>query len=99
MLLAQLATMITIGLWHGITVAFFIWGLWHGVGIFIHKQWQRYSRGWQQHLRQSPWRRKAWTAASWFLTFHYVTLSWVWFALPDVGQAAVTFKRLVGWGW
>ena len=99
LLLAQLATMITIGLWHGITLPFFIWGLWHGLGLFVHRQWSSYSRRWQQRLRQASWRRPAWTGISWFITFHYVTLSWVWFALPDLGQAAQVMQRLAGLGW
>jgi alginate O-acetyltransferase complex protein AlgI len=97
MLFAQLVTMITIGLWHGITLAFFVWGLWHGIGLFIHKQWSRYSRPWQQRLQ--PRGRKVWTGISWFITFQYVTLGWVWFALPDAGQAVRTFGRLAGLGW
>ena len=40
MLLAgQLATMLLIGLWHGMTWNFVIWGLWHGIGLFVHNRW------------------------------------------------------------
>ncbi|NJL94029.1 MAG: hypothetical protein HC915_10005 [Anaerolineae bacterium] len=34
---SHLATMLVIGLWHGVTVNFMIWGAWHGVALFIHK--------------------------------------------------------------
>jgi D-alanyl-lipoteichoic acid acyltransferase DltB (MBOAT superfamily) len=30
------------------------------------------------------------------LTFHFVLLGWVWFALPETGQAVAVFQRLFG---
>jgi alginate O-acetyltransferase complex protein AlgI len=38
-LITQVATMILIGLWHGITLNFVLWGLWHGLGMFIQNRW------------------------------------------------------------
>ena len=32
------------------------------------------------------------------LTFHYVALGWVWFALPSLGLSLATFARLFGAG-
>ena len=29
--------MVMIGLWHGITLNFVIWGVWHGIGLWVHK--------------------------------------------------------------
>src|SRR5512141_1685286 len=43
-LVTQLNTMILIGLWHGITPGFAIWGAWHGVGLFIHNRWADFMR-------------------------------------------------------
>jgi alginate O-acetyltransferase complex protein AlgI len=97
-LLAQLATMVTIGLWHGVTVNFVIWGLWHGVALFIHKQWSDRTRKWYRSLNDRIWRKRAWTALAWFATFQYVVIGWVWFAVPDTGQAARTLARLFGLG-
>jgi D-alanyl-lipoteichoic acid acyltransferase DltB (MBOAT superfamily) len=91
-----MATMIAIGLWHGITWTFFIWGAWHGLGLFIHKQWSDRTRTWHRRLRDHPWRRRAWTLLSWALTFQFVTLGWVWFLLPDLDLALTTFRRLFG---
>jgi alginate O-acetyltransferase complex protein AlgI len=31
--LTQIATMLLIGFWHGVTWNFALWGLWHGVGL------------------------------------------------------------------
>ena len=98
-LLAQLSTMIVIGLWHGITVNFFIWGLWHGAGLFVHKQWSDRTRKWYRALGDKPRQKLAWNVFAWFLTFNYVVLGWVWFVLPEPAQALTTFSRLFGLGW
>ena len=97
-LLSQLATMVVIGLWHGVTLNFFIWGVWHGLGLFAHKQWSDRTRGWYRRLAERPYLKRAWTVLAWFLTFHYVVLGWVWFLLPDTGQAVAVFGRLFGFG-
>jgi alginate O-acetyltransferase complex protein AlgI len=98
-LLAQLATMMTIGLWHGVTVNFVIWGAWHGIALFLHKQWGDRTRKWYRSLNDHPWRKRVWAGLTWFMTFQYVVLGWVWFAVPDTGQAARTLMRLFGLGW
>lgn len=95
-LLCQMATMTVIGLWHGVTVNFVVWGVWHGVGLFIHKQWTDRTRKWYREL--APGRKRAWTVFGWFVTFHFVVLGWVWFALPDVAQSARVFGLLFGAG-
>lgn len=99
LLFAHLATMIVIGLWHGITWNFFIWGLWHAVALFVHKQWSDRTRGWYRRLSDQPRRKQLWTAVSWFLTFHHVVIGWVWFLLPTPALALQTIGRLFGFGW
>ncbi len=93
-LLTQTATMIVIGLWHGLTLNFLIWGLWHGLGLFIHKQWSDKTRPWYRSLQDTIWPRRLWTAVAWFLTFHYVVLGWVWFLIPDFFLALQTLAKL-----
>lgn len=97
-LISQLTTMIVIGLWHGISWTFFIWGLWHGLGLFAHKQWSDRTRVWYRGLKEKPGQMRAWTAVSWFLTFNFVALGWVWFLMPDIGLALRTFGKLFGVG-
>ncbi len=94
--IAQLVTMVTIGLWHGITWTFVIWGLWHGVGLFVHKWWSDRTRKWYLGLRQKPRLQRIWTAAGIVITFQFVVLGWVWFALPDVNTAWTVFLKLFG---
>ena len=95
-LLAYLATMIVIGLWHGISWTFLIWGVWHAVGLFVHKQWSDRTRRWYRGLQGRPWPRRAWAVAGWALTLVYVMLGWVWFLMPDVAGAAQVLGRLLG---
>jgi D-alanyl-lipoteichoic acid acyltransferase DltB (MBOAT superfamily) len=95
-LIGQVSTMLLIGLWHGITWNFTIWGLWHGIGLFAHNRWSDFVRShWGNRFEQHPQRRLL-TLCGWFLTFHFVTLGWVWFALPNLELALSVYARLLG---
>jgi D-alanyl-lipoteichoic acid acyltransferase DltB (MBOAT superfamily) len=94
--ISQISTMGLIGLWHGISWNFAIWGIWHGLGLFINNRWSAWLR---PHAAQWSGRTGLnlfLQAGSWLLTFHWVVLGWVWFALPDVSQALQVFLRLFG---
>ncbi|MBW4437157.1 MAG: hypothetical protein KME04_08480 [Pleurocapsa minor GSE-CHR-MK-17-07R] len=93
---ATAATFIVIGLWHGITLPFLLWGAWHALGLFAHKLWTDRTRAWYRGL--SDGRRRAWHVVGTLLTFHFVALGWVWFALPDIGQGLRVFAALFGIG-
>lgn len=95
-LVTQLATMIVIGLWHGVTVNFIIWGAWHGLGLFVHKQWSDRTRKWYISLKDKPVQQRAWTFTGWFITFHFVVIGWVWFAIPEFEQSVQVFGKLFG---
>ncbi|HVU12538.1 MAG TPA: MBOAT family O-acyltransferase [Phototrophicaceae bacterium] len=97
-LLTQTATMVTIGMWHGISLNFLIWGIWHGIGLFVHKQWTDRTRKWYRSLNDKPRQKWTWTVAGWFITFHFVVLGWVWFALPTLDQSLHVFGGLFGIG-
>lgn len=96
-LVSQLSTMILIGLWHGLTWNFLLWGAWHGIGLFVHNRWTEWlrTRRWDQQWL-SGWRRTLSTAAGRLATFHFVTLGWVWFALPDPRLSGSVLLRLFG---
>jgi D-alanyl-lipoteichoic acid acyltransferase DltB (MBOAT superfamily) len=96
LLTAHLSTMVVIGLWHGITWNFFIWGVWHALALFAHKQWSDRTRSWYRTLQERPRQKMVWSAVSWFLTFHYVVIGWVWFLLPTPALALQTIGRLFG---
>jgi alginate O-acetyltransferase complex protein AlgI len=96
-LIGQMLTMLLIGLWHGITWGFAIWGLWHGIGLFIHNRWSDWSRPRLAGKEEQPLRKKALGFGGWFITFNYVTLGWVWFAVPNVNNAIQVFQKLLGY--
>jgi alginate O-acetyltransferase complex protein AlgI len=93
-LTGQLSTMLLIGLWHGITWNFATWGLWHGIGLFIHSRWTEATRA---RLSLLSARSQRWLSiAGTLLTFHYVVLGWVWFALPSMELSWKALVKLFG---
>ena len=81
-LITQFTTMVLIGMWHGVTVNFLLWGVWHGVGMFVHNRWSAWFKGHSSWLDVHAWRKKAWNVIGMVLTFHYVAIGWIFFALP-----------------
>lgn len=97
-LITQLSTMVLIGLWHGMTLNFILWGLWHGLGLFINNRWSSVARPLMTRAREKPALSRMVTVLSTLLTFTYVSLGWVWFALPDVSTSIKVFAGLFGIG-
>ncbi|MEN4042293.1 MAG: MBOAT family O-acyltransferase [Anaerolineaceae bacterium] len=96
-LATQVTTMALIGLWHGITTNFLLWGLWHGAGLFAQNRWSAWATPrLAPILKEKPRLRWALTAGGALLTFHYVSLGWVWFAIPDPALAWEALRRMVG---
>lgn len=96
-LLTQLTTMTLIGLWHGVTWNFFIWGVWHGLGLFIHNRWQDAFRVRVNEWADNPFKQAIVAVSGVFLTFNFVALGWVWFVLPDPASAWHFFGLLFSW--
>ncbi|MEH6456379.1 MAG: MBOAT family O-acyltransferase [Cocleimonas sp.] len=61
-----MATFIIGGIWHGAGWNFLFWGGLHGAAISLHRLWQ------VQGIRLWGW-------FSWFLTFNFVNVAWVFF--------------------
>ncbi len=80
-LLGQLSTMLLIGLWHGITLNFILWGAWHGLGLFLQNRWSDFAK--TRLNIPSPRSQMALRIGGILLTFHFVALGWVFFALSD----------------
>ncbi|HRE47352.1 MAG TPA: MBOAT family O-acyltransferase [Aggregatilineales bacterium] len=94
--IAQVSTMIVIGLWHGIALNFVLWGAWHGVGLWAHKVIVDRTRGWTAYVSERPLLKGMIAFAGWALTFQFVVVGWVFFALPDGALILKTLRGLVG---
>jgi alginate O-acetyltransferase complex protein AlgI len=91
--------MLLIGLWHGVTWNFVLWGMWHGLGLFVQNRWSERIKPWFAARPLSPNMQKALQIAGVLLTFHYVALGWVLFVLPTPAMAGQMLLRLAGAAW
>ncbi len=81
-LAAQFSTMILIGLWHGITAGFVLWGVWHGAGLFIQNRWSNYMKDHMPVWGRTRLGQAVLSSSGIFLTFNFVSLGWLFFTLP-----------------
>jgi D-alanyl-lipoteichoic acid acyltransferase DltB (MBOAT superfamily) len=93
---AHMTTMLSIGLWHGITLNFALWGLWHGFGLFIQKVFADRTRRRQMTLKQNTAVATVMNGAGILVTFHFVALGWVFFMLGTPAESMAFLLRLVG---
>jgi D-alanyl-lipoteichoic acid acyltransferase DltB (MBOAT superfamily) len=91
-LITQLATMVLIGLWHGMTWNFVLWGAWHGLGLFFHNRWSDLTR--TRFAALTAGTQRVLNAGGVLLTFHFVALGWIFFALPDPAASFHFFSVL-----
>lgn len=71
---ALLATMLTIGMWHGAQPGWACWGLHHGVGLVVFGNYRRWAeaRPAVQRLRATaPWRVLSTALVWWFVSLGY----------------------------
>jgi alginate O-acetyltransferase complex protein AlgI len=91
-MIGQIATMLLIGLWHGVTLNFIFWGLWHGLGLFLQNRWSDFLRVHYPNFGQHGRLQSALQIGGVLLTFHFVALGWVFFALS---QPALSWQVLI----
>jgi len=97
--ITQFSTMLVIGLWHGVTLSFLIWGAWHGLGLFAHNRWHALVGPRMANLKQQqPLLSHVMNLGGILLTFLFVSLGWVWFALPDAASAMTALTTLFSMG-
>jgi D-alanyl-lipoteichoic acid acyltransferase DltB (MBOAT superfamily) len=95
-LIGQFTTFLLIGLWHGVTTNFFLWGVWHAIGLYIHNRWAEFSKSRLSSVYSHPLWGKITTVTGVVLTFHFVALGWVWFALSKTNDSLFVFGKLIG---
>lgn len=93
----QLSTMSLIGLWHGVSWNFLLWGIWHGLGLFIQNRWSEFMRT-RITTPLPPHRQLFLTAAGIFLTFNFVSLGWLFFTLPTPQLTLLAMAKMFGVG-
>ena len=79
-------TMLIGGLWHGAAWKFVFWGAMHGVGLAVHKMCMPI-------LKKIP---DNWFTIfiSWFVTFVYVSLLWVFFRAQDFQDSVLIIQNI-----
>ncbi|MEM8924520.1 MAG: MBOAT family protein [Actinomycetota bacterium] len=81
-------TMVLGGLWHGAAWTFVAWGAMHAALLAGERI--------MSHLwRPIGFPERAVRASQWFVTFHLVCASWVFFRADTIGQAVDVFGRLI----
>lgn len=77
---AQLVTMSLVGIWHGSTANYLIWGLYHGAGLSLYRAYSELlKRVMPQKALEWMGRSRLLKAIGIVLTFNYVTFGWIFF--------------------
>jgi D-alanyl-lipoteichoic acid acyltransferase DltB (MBOAT superfamily) len=92
--IGQLATMFIIGLWHGVTINFILWGAWHGLGLFLQNRWSDFAK--TRFTSISPRLQTVMQIGGILLTFHFVAFGWVFFALSEPSLSSRALLKLFG---
>lgn len=95
-LLTQIATMLLIGFWHGVTWNFTIWGLWQGLGLFIHNRWNDWTKAKTAEWANTPLKQNVLNISGIIFTFHFVALGWIFFALSSPVTSWQVILKLFG---
>lgn len=84
-LLAALASMLVLGLWHEPSLRYLLWGAYHGLGIAVHRVFA--ARAGPVIAAWPAWLQRAWSLLAMLLTLHFVIFSFA------VTTAAERFLR------
>jgi D-alanyl-lipoteichoic acid acyltransferase DltB (MBOAT superfamily) len=95
-LLTQVATMLLIGFWHGVTWNFTIWGLWHGLGLFIHNRWNDFTKAKAAEWANTSVKQNILNISGIIFTFHFVAIGWIFFALNSPATSWQVILKLFG---
>jgi D-alanyl-lipoteichoic acid acyltransferase DltB (MBOAT superfamily) len=86
MAFSHLVTMSIAGLWHGFSTGYLAWGIWHGIGLFANAQGNKFLR---RNNREIPY------ILSVIVTFLFVLIGWIFFALPTLDSGLHFLMRLL----
>ncbi|WP_456273209.1 MBOAT family O-acyltransferase [Bacillus sp. AK031] len=74
------------GFWHGAGWTFIVWGIMHGVASIIVRMWGN------TKITLPYW-------VSWFITFQFVNVAWVYFRATSIEQANVIIGKMFSPNW
>jgi D-alanyl-lipoteichoic acid acyltransferase DltB (MBOAT superfamily) len=69
------------GIWHGAGWTFFVWGALHGLAAVVHRLWLKTG----YHLNHF---------LSWFITFNFVNIAWVFFRANSMSDACTILSKM-----
>ncbi|RJP55001.1 MAG: hypothetical protein C4557_02125 [Anaerolineaceae bacterium] len=95
-LLTQVATMLLIGFWHGVIWNFTLWGVWHGLGLFIHNRWNDMTKAKAAAWATTSTKQAILNISGILLTFHFVAIGWIFFALSSPVTSWQVIQKLLG---
>lgn len=81
-----IATMLLGGLWHGAAWTYVIWGGLHGIALAFNKIWS---------LKVSPLNNTFTKIVSVVVTFHFVTLCWIFFRAESFSKALLIIHQII----
>jgi alginate O-acetyltransferase complex protein AlgI len=82
-------TMTIGGIWHGASWKFVLWGVAHGIALAMHKL---FAGSKKEFPRQTP---KFLTFLNVIITFHFVSLLWIFFRATDFSSAFDSINEMV----
>lgn len=88
-MIAVIVTFALSGLWHGAGLTFILWGLSHGVVIAFESV-----TGKKRKRLRKQWNTKLYDGISWFLTFNYLSFTYVFFRSKDMESAGKMFGQI-----
>jgi alginate O-acetyltransferase complex protein AlgI len=80
-----------------VALRFILWGLWQGIGLFVQNRWSEFARIPIGNWASTPARKSLLALLGVVLTFNYVTIGWVFFAMPSASSALEMMIKLIGW--
>ena len=91
------ASMLTMGLWHYVSLNWTLWALWHASGLIAVNWWLKHKKTFRKaHRGEVFWSRSSWRHALlspvWYvLTFCYVALGYAFVGTPSSAKALRVF--------